>query len=55
MASENLYCSKNSKQVKFDYTAGNVLYMNKTGIYHKLYYKEREFHRITEVFTNGKI
>ena len=33
---------------------GNLVYLDKTGIYHKIYYKKREPYTTSEVFTNGK-
>ena len=46
---------ENSKQVTQDYAIGNLVYLEMTGIYHKLDYKKQVTYIITEVFTNGKV
>ena len=46
---------ENVKRVTHDYAIGNQVYVEMTGIYHKLDYKEKGPYRITEVFTNGTV
>ena len=38
-----------------DYGIEDILYVEMTGIYHKLDYKKRGSYRTTEVFTNGTV
>ena len=38
-----------------EYAVGNLLYVDMTGIYHKLDYKKYGTYIITEVFTNGTV
>ena len=44
---------ENAKQVTHDYAIGNQVYVEMTGIYHTLEYREQGPYRITEVFTNS--
>ena len=46
---------ENTKRVKHDYAIGDQVYVEMTGIYHKLDYKKQGTYRITEVFTNGTV
>ena len=41
------------KWVKYGYCVDNLVYMDTTGIYCKIYYRKHGMHRITEDFTNG--
>ena len=45
----------NAKQVTHDYTIGDRVYVEMTGIYHKLDYNKQGPYRITEVLTNGAV
>ena len=44
---------ENAKRVTHDYAIGNQVYVEMTGIYHKLDYKKKGPYIITGVFTNG--
>ena len=46
---------ENAKRVMHDYTIGNQVYVEITGIYRKLYYKKQGPYRIIEVFSNGTV
>ena len=46
---------ENSKQVTHDYAIGDQFYVEMTGIYRKLDYREQGKYTITEVFTNGTV
>ena len=43
---------ENYRQVTHNYTVEDIIYVEMTGIYHKLYYKKQGLYSITEVFTN---
>ena len=40
--------SKNARQVRYNYSAGNIVYVYKTGIYQNIYYKKHGTYRINE-------
>ena len=42
-------------RVSHDYSVGNLVYAENTGIYRKLYYDKQGPYRINEVFTNGTV
>ena len=44
---------ENAKRVMHEYAIGNQVYVEMTGIYHTLEYREQGPYRITEVFTNS--
>ena len=44
---------ENARQVTHEYSIGNIVYVEMTGIYRKLYYKKQGPYRITELFDNG--
>ena len=46
---------KKSRQARHDYAMENIVYVEKTGIYRKLYDKNQGPYIITEVFTNGTV
>ena len=46
---------ENSRQVTHDYTIGNRVYVEITGIYRKLYYKKQGPYKRTKSFTNGTV
>ena len=46
---------ENATKVTHDYAIGDRVYVEMTGIYHKLDYNKQEPYRTTEVFTNGKV
>ena len=46
---------ENSRQVKHEYTIGNLVYVENTGIYSKLDYKKKGPYIITEVFTQVNV
>ena len=46
---------ENDRQVTHDYAIGNILYLEMTGIYRKLYHKKQGLYRIVEVFKNGTV
>ena len=46
---------ENSWQVMHDYAIGNLVYVEMTGIYHKLDYKKQGLYRIIKVFINGTV
>ena len=47
------YARKNSKQVRFEYTVGNLVYVGISGIYHKIDYNKYGPYKITKVFLNN--
>ena len=46
---------ENAWQVTHDCEIDNLVYLEMTGIYHKLYYKKEGLYRIKEVFTNSTV
>ena len=46
---------ENYKRVTYDYAIGDQVYVEMTGIYHKLDYRKQGPYRITEVFKNGTV
>ena len=46
---------ENSKQVTHEQEIGDQVYVEMTGIYHKIDYNKQEPYRSTEVFTNGTV
>ena len=46
---------ENANRVTHDYAMGDLVYVERTGIYRKLDYKKQEPYKITEVFTNGTV
>ena len=46
---------ENSRQVTHDYAIGDQVYVEMTGIYHKLDYNKQEPYRTTDFLTNGTV
>ena len=46
---------ENAKQVIFDYTVGDLVYVGMTGIHQKIDYKKIGPYVTTAVFTNGTV
>ena len=46
---------ENSRQAIFNYAAGDPVYVDKTGIHLKLYYKKHGTYITTEGFKNGTV
>ena len=45
----------NTRRVTHDYAIDNIIYVEMTGIYQKLYYKKQRPYIITKVFTNSTV
>ena len=43
------------KKSRDDYSVGDVVYSDKTGIYRKMYQNKYVIHKTTEVFTSGAV
>ena len=46
---------ENSKLFRFDYAVGDLVYVDKNEIYHKLHYQNNGLYRIKELFTNSEV
>ena len=46
---------ENARQVTYYYAVDDLVYVEMTGIYHKLDYKKQGLYTITELFTNGTV
>ena len=46
---------ENAQRVMHDYAVVDLVYVEMTGIYSKIYYKKQWPNRITEVCTNGTV
>ena len=46
---------KNTRYVRYYYSVGDIVYVEKICIYRKLDYKNNVTYRITEVFKNGTV
>ena len=46
---------KNVTPVRHYYRLDEIVYVDNTGIYHKLDYKKNGMYRITEVYINGTV
>ena len=46
---------ENSKLFRFDYAVGDLVYVDKNEIYHKLHYHNNGLYRIKELFTNSEV
>ena len=46
---------KNAKRVIFDYAMGNLVYLYKTRIYHRIYYNKYGPYIIKQFFKNGTV
>ena len=46
---------ENTRRVTHDYVVGDIVHVEITGIYRKIYYKKQGPYRITEIITNGTV